>query len=711
MQPKKLSKDQIQSSLTQAVEAAVDFIESEIAPDRIRAQQYVDGKSAIAYEEGRSKVVATKCRDTLRAIKPVLMRVFMQSDKPVEFTPRRPDAVAAAEQATAYAQVVFERNGGFQMLDDVFHDALVKKVGINKVYFDETERVEIDEYSNLDEEMVQFLLSDPEIEVLEQEEIPGEGEPTPAIGEDGQPQVGPDGLPVMLPPPSTYRLKVSRVDTDGEIKFLSIAPEDFFVDRSASSLEDCFVCGHSSEKRVGDLVQMGFDFEEVFKLAGVDTDGTDTEEEITRTGWDDAGEDEGSIDPSMRRVKLTEAYMRMDIEGTGIPRLYKFICAGTGYEILDYELCDMVPFAVFEVDPEPHTFFGRSLVEIIEEDQDAGTSLLRGLLDSLSMMNNPRVAAVESMVNMSDLLNNEVGGVIRVKQPGMLQEFSIGNAASAALPAMQFFDEAVRAKTGVTGASMGMDANALQSQTAAGVNAAVQAASATAELIARHLAEGGMKQTFKLIAALARQHPQPDEMMQINGQFVPVDPRSWSMALDLRTNVGLGTGKHEERMAILGQTLQTQQAILQQLGPGNGLVGLSNVRATLVDILKLAGIHNGDRYYMLMTPEIEQQMAQAAAQAAQQAPQDPNMALVQVEQQKAQSKAQNDQMKLQMDGQKMMAEMQLKAQQAAAADDLARDKMEQEMAFKAAEFLGRYGINLNVDEVRQQMMMPRGGSF
>jgi hypothetical protein len=59
----------------------------------------------------------------------------------------------------------------------------------------------------------------------------------------------------------------------------------------------------------------------------------------------------------------------------------------------------------------------------------------------------------------------------------------------------------------------------------------------------------------------------------------------------------------------------------------------------------------------------------------------------------------------------MMAEMQLKAQQAAAADDLARDKMEQEMAFKAAEFLGRYGINLNVDEVRQQMMMPRGGQF
>ena len=52
-------------------------------------------------------------------------------------------------------------------------------------------------------------------------------------------------------------------------------------------------------------------------------------------------------------------------------------------------------FAKFEVDPEPHAFYGRSLAEIIIDDQDAATSILRGILDNVAMTNNPRVAAVE----------------------------------------------------------------------------------------------------------------------------------------------------------------------------------------------------------------------------------------------------------------------------------------------------------------------------
>ena len=50
-------------------------------------------------EDGRSRVVATKVRDTIRMVKPVLMRTFLQSDKPVEFVPRGPEDVAAAVAA------------------------------------------------------------------------------------------------------------------------------------------------------------------------------------------------------------------------------------------------------------------------------------------------------------------------------------------------------------------------------------------------------------------------------------------------------------------------------------------------------------------------------------------------------------------------------------------------------------------------------------
>lgn len=688
MQPKSLSEDEIQNTVTSAVREAVDFVETEVAPDRIKAQKYFDGKSVVDFEEGRSRVVATKVRDTIRAIKPALMRVFLQSDKPVEFIPNTPQAVMGADQATKYAKYIFERNNGFRILSDVFHDALIKKVGVAKVYYDEVQHVEIDEYSDLTPEQLAFIENDPESEVLSQEET--------IIAEAVIDDMGMEIQPRM----ASYDLRVARTSTKGQIKIQSVAPEDFFVDRMAVSIDDCYVCGHTSEARVGDLVAMGFDFETVYNLGGAADSTVDDEEELARRGWDDTDDDENAADPSMRKVQFTEAYMKMDIEGTGVPRLYKFICAGNDYEILDYELCDYIPFAIFEVDPEPHTFFGRSLAEIVTEDQDAATSLLRGLLDGLAMANNPRVMAVQNLVNMDDLLNNEIGGVVRVKDINALREFSIGNAATAALPALQFYDEAVRAKTGVTGAAMGMDADALQSQTAAGVNAAVQAASAVSELIARNLAEGGMRQMFRLIAQIARANPNPNEMMRLDGQFVPVDPRSWTNDLDLVTNVGLGNNRREDRIAALQMTMQTQMQIWQAYGPQNGIVSMTGIRNTLADILGMAGIHNADRYYNPMNPQIEQQLMAMAAQAAQgqqqQQPSDPNAAFLQAEQMKMSARVQADMAKTQLDAEKMRMD-----------DDLERDRMAQDLAIKAAELLAKTGVQLDLNAIKREQQMPR----
>ena len=169
MKPKKLTRDQIDNSIKTAIREAVDFIESEIAPDRIKAQRYFDGKTNMKHEPGRSKVVATKCRDTVRAIKPALMRVFLQSGMPVEFVPRTPQAVGAAEQASKYCSYVFNRSDGFSVLSDVFHDALIKKVGVAKAYYDETENVEFDEYTGLTEDQMADLGGDDGAEIVESE--------------------------------------------------------------------------------------------------------------------------------------------------------------------------------------------------------------------------------------------------------------------------------------------------------------------------------------------------------------------------------------------------------------------------------------------------------------------------------------------------------------------------------------------------------------
>lgn len=673
MKPQKMDKSTIQATVKAAIDAAIGFVEGEVADDRIKAQKYFNGLSTVEAEDDRSKVVATKCRDVVRMIEPVLMRIFLQTGKPVEFVPTGPDDIHKAEQATEYVNWRFNENNGFKHLSGVFRDALVKKNGVIKAYWDESQDVDFEDYDNLTPEAMGLL--EQEAEVIESEQTE-------------------NGL---------FSAKVQRVTKDGRLKLSAIAPEDFFVDASATCVEDAFIVGDRTEMRVGDVVAMGYDFEDVSEHAGNAESALSDEEDFGRTGYSDEYDAESVNDPSMRLVQVTEAYMRMDIEGTGVPRLYQFICVGTGNHILDTTLADEMPYAVFEVDPEPHAFFGRSVVDIVKDDQDASTSLLRGLIDNMHMSNNTRYAYDESRVDDDDMMNNEMGGLVRVKgTPGdAIMPLGVTNSATAILPAIQYYDGIVDDKTGVSKAALGMDANALQSTTAAGVNAAVQAASAAVELMARHLAEGGMRRLFKIMLKLTQKHAGPDEHMRLSNNFVPVDPRSWNASMDLHANVGLGTGALDQKTAALMQVAQDQQAIMQTYGPGNPFVSFTQMFNVRADMLELANVHSVTRYYNPITPEAEQQFIAQQQQAAQGQQQgDPNAAFLQVEQMKAQQRAQSD-----------MAEIQRKAQEAMMKDDRERDKMEQDAILKAAEMFAKYGAQPDPNitaPMRQMQAMPRG---
>jgi hypothetical protein len=182
-----------------------------------------------------------------------------------------------------------------------------------------------------------------------------------------------------------------------------------------------------------------------------------TEAEVhERRGYDLDTSDEDEQDPSMKNVTVTEAYMRIDADGTGIPVLHKITCGGTSYEMLDFEPCDELPFAKFEIDPEPHTFYGRSLAEIVMDDQDAATSILRSILDNVAMTNNPRLAVIEGAANIDDVLNNEIGAIVRMRQAGAVQDLSVPFTAGQTLGALTYLDGLVETKTGVSRASMGI---------------------------------------------------------------------------------------------------------------------------------------------------------------------------------------------------------------------------------------------------------------
>ena len=685
------TRDEIEGIVQSAIDEAVSFVEGEISPARIKAQKYYDGHTDLSHEEGRSGVVATKVRDTVRAVKPSIMRVFLSTSKPVEYTPKGQEDVAGAEQATTFIHHEFTRLNGYRVLNDAFHDALVKKQGIVKSYWMTSERAEIYSYTDLSDEEYTYLVMDDAVTVIEHTA-------------EMSVQVDQMGMEMEMP---VHAVKISRTEEKGEMCIEAVPPEEFFIDRNARTMDDAYVVAHRSEMRAGDLIAMGFDEDVVLKLGSLDAGSEVTDVEQTeRQGYASDLSDESQQDPAMRNVTVTEAYMRIDADGTGVPVLHKLVCGGTGYELLDFEPCDEIPFSKFEIDPEPHTFYGRSLPDILMDDQDAATSVLRGILDNVAMTNNPRIAAVEGQVNVDDLLNNEIGAIIRERQPGAVRELVTPFVAGQTLSALAYLDGQVETKTGVTRASMGLDPDAMQSTTRAAVTATVQAAAGQIEVMVRNLADG-MKDLFGQLLRIYAKNVDEEQMVRLNGSFAPVDPRVWNTSMDVGINVGLGTGREEERMMGLNQALQMQTMVYQSYGPQNGLVSLTNIRNTLADLLSASGVRNADRYFAPITPEIEAEMLQAqqAAQAQQGQAGDPNAAFLQAEQMKAQAKVQTDMAKLQFD-----------AQKAAADDDFNRDKMAQDLLVEAAKITGQYGtqvdtarISAEQDKVRMIGGIAQGG--
>jgi hypothetical protein len=662
MELKPKSRREVEGIVQDAIASAVDFVESEISQDRIKAQRYYDGEVDLGYEDG---------------VKPSLMRIFLSTAKPVDFVPRGPEDVAMAEQATEFMHHEFTRLNGYRVINDAFQDALVKKQGIVKAYWMTYPEAEIYTFTDLSDDELAYLTDDDEVSVLEQ---------------TTEMSISMDEMGMDIETPS-HSVKISRQQEKGELCIESVPPEEFFVNRDARNLKDAYLVAHRTDMRAGDLIAMGYDPEIVLNLNSMENGSEMTEAEVfERRGYDIDTSDEDEQDPSMKNVTVTEAYMRIDVDGTGVPVLHKLTCGGTAYELLDFEPCDELPFAKFEIDPEPHTFYGRSLAEIVMDDQDAATSILRSILDNVAMTNNPRIGIVEGAVNIDDVLNNEIGAIVRMRQAGSVQDLSVPFTAGQTLGALTYLDGLVESKTGVSRASMGLDPDAMQSTTKAAVQATVQAAAGQVEVMVRNLADG-MKELFGIMLRLSHKNVDEEQMMRMNGSFIPVDPRVWDSSMDVSINVGLGTGREEEKAMALNQALQMQTMVYQTYGPMNGLVSMTNIRNTLADQLAVAGIRNADRYFAPITEEIEAQMLQQQqeAQAQQGEAADPNAAFLQAEQMKAQAKMQSD-----------MAKLQLDTQKAAAEDDLKRDQMAQDLLVDAAKVYGDYGTKVDIARIQAE---------
>jgi len=671
-----INQEELQGILKSELDDARDYIE-QVGEDRAEATEYYLGESPQGQSSMQSEYVSTDVRDSVLFMLPSIMRTFFGTNKIVEFVPRNAEDIPLATQQTDYINyIIQQKNPGFKVMYDVFKDALIRKTGFVKAYWDDSISASTHEYTDMTPEGYQVLMMDPDVEIVkESAQMQSMTIINPETGEE-----------VTQESPTSYDLTIRRVKSKDQVCIESIPPEEVLISRYARDLHSSPYVAHRMIKTVSDLVAMGYDKEEMEQYAGSGNliDAETFEEEEARNPYSD-GIFDARNDGGQKNVLYVEHYLFYDLDGDGIDERIRVCTVGNGLNIVNMAQWDDLPITLFCPDPEPHTSIGSCPADYLKPIQAAKSQIMRDTLDSLGHAIFPRMGVVEGQVNIDDVLNTDIGQPIRMRAPGMVQPFAVPFVGKEAFPVLSYLDEAKENRTGVSKASAGLNADALQSSTASAVSATMSGAQGRVELICRHFADG-MKDLFKLVNSLVVKHQDQPDMIRLNNEFVPIDPRYWDSDKDLVVNVAISKTSDAEKQSVLLQVAQKQEQILQQLGVNNPLVSLQQYSNTLSKLIEQAGFKDTKSFINSEVPPIPPQPPQPT-------PQD---MLAQAEMEKAKVSAQKAMIDSETDRMKIIMD-----------DDRNRDEAEANIRLKAAELNAKYGAQINVAEINALMERDR----
>ena len=677
---------ELQSIIKSEMDSAKDFIE-QIGQERDEATRYYLGKEPSATSELQSEFISTDVRDSILFMLPSIMRTFFGTKKVVEFVPHSAEDIPIAKQQTDYINyIIQEKNPGFHVLYSAFKDALVRKTGFIKAYWDDSITSTCHEFSNLSPEAYTALLMDDDVEIMDESmTMESTSIMDEMTGEEYTQEV-----------PVSYDLKIRRVKAKDQVVIEAIPPEEVLISRSARDLHTAPYVAHRMVKTVSELVAMGYDKDDMeqYTGGGTDIDTAEWEAEQARNPLGNMSYPDRP-DPAGQDVLYVEHYLFYDLDDDGIDERIRVCTVGNGMNIVNSMAWDDLPITIFSPDPEPHTVIGSCPADYLIPIQAAKSQIMRDTMDSLGQSIFPRMGIVEGQVNIDDVLNTDIGQPIRMRAPNMVQPFAVPFVGKEAFPVLGYLDEAKENRTGVSKAAAGLNADALQSSTKAAVSATMSASQGRIEMICRHFAEGGLKDLFNLVNNLVIKNQEKEDVFRLNNEFIEVDPRYWDANKDIVVNVAISKGSDEEKMQVLAQMSSKQEQILQTLGPQNPMVSLQQYANTLARIIEMAGFKDTSSFINTDIPPMPPQQEQQK--------QDPAELLAMAEIQKAEAETQ----KVMVQAQRDMVDAETDRMKIIMDDDFKRDEAEADIRVKAAELQAKYGAQVNVAEINALMERDR----
>lgn len=664
--------DAIVSALQREHEDAEDYYTQYLQPEQDAANRYYDAEAMGDEVEGKSQIVLPVVQEVVAYMMASVLRTFLSGERVIEFEATTEEEEAGAEEATAAIHYNFMREqDGARILTDWLQSGLLEKIGPCKTICETEEKVTREQVV-LDTE--QALAVDAGLLDL------GEGAEIEDLADNG------DG---------TFALRIKRTKVIKRYRDVPLPLEEFRFSRNARHEDDADYLAHVSLKTRSELVEMGFDREQVYDLPVADELGVvDGQRDWERL------RDTSELPAELQTVLLCEEYARMDVDGDGIAERIKvfrvedqiLIDAETGEPSI--ETISEQPISVFCPFPRAHRMVGNSLADKVIDLQRIESVIARQMNDGMFLANMPRplvdMSSDYAATTVEDVLRPIAGSPIRYKgQPPA--PFQAGLDVSKSLSVLEHWKGERESRTGITRLNQGLDAETLN-KTATGAALLAAQGQQMEESVARTFGEAFGRlaaKKLRLMKAEGAQFP-----IKVDGQYRTANAANWPDEFRLIIRVGLGTGRKEQRL----QYLFALGDVIERAMP-TGEVRPGAVSRLGSEIVSAMQVGQGDDYFI--PPDELGQMPQTDPEA------DAMQAEMAKEQAKVEAKAMGDQLnaevKLQTGAMKAQADAQIARERLAQETQLRREEMAEEARLKTM------GMVLDAETKRTQINDAKPG--
>lgn len=605
-----LTEDELLSLLERNLDSADTYSESLIGEQRDRNWRYYYGEPIGNEIRGRSQHVSRDVFDAVESTKALLLDTFTADRRVVEFMPQTNQDVDKARQATAWVNYLFYRqNDGYKILHDTIHDGLVSKLGVVKRYWDSRIVYVEEKFAGLSEPEFFGLASQPDVEITE------------VVQETLQEAVvDPMNGMVLAPAITTISGTLKRSVDKSQVRIENVEPERLYISPRAKTLEDSDFVSYRTEKEIGELIEDGYDPDKIEKLdEELDQyrDGT-----LGRDSFDEFSENTMMRDdhPNRSHVTVYESYIRIydpDVDSRVTMKVLH-----SRRVLLDVEKVESHPFRGWSPFPIPHKAIGLALADVLADIQKSQSSLKRSVIDNAFLTNTTRWVANLSLVrNPRDLIDNKLGAVIDVNAidpSSVVQPLNTPQISPNVFTTMELLEQEKEARSGSSRMSKGLDSDVVSKQNSSDlITRYMNASNRRTMVMARNFAECFLKPLMYDLYRLSLENDTQARMVQLEGQFVEIDPRELGERTELEVAVALTPDARAADARTL--TMLDQMFTANPQNPTlNGMYDTPQRYALLSRAMDLMGLKGADKFLLApMSPEYAQKMQQQQMQQQQ----------------------------------------------------------------------------------------------